>query len=104
MGDFFFQRVKIPYARGSRYLTGQAVPEALVSRKVVYREVCTEGGVSEEMSGGHFEVIDPTVGQTANSDSYRDGTDTSTSSAQAKTGTVYEAYLFGVSKHTIVTP
>ena len=41
------------------------VPEALVSRKVVYREVCTEGGVSEEMSGGHFEVIDPTVGQTA---------------------------------------
>ena len=69
MGDFFFffQRVKIPYARGSRYLTGQAVPEALVSRKVVYREVCTEGGVSEEMSGGHFEVIDPTAGQTANS-------------------------------------
>ena len=67
MGDFFFQRVKIPYARGSRYLTGQAVPEALVSRKVVYREVCTEGGVSEEMSGGHFEVIDPTVGQTAKS-------------------------------------
>ena len=65
MGDFFFQRVKIPYARGSRYLTGQAVPEALVSRKVVYREVCTEGGVSVEMSGGHFEVIDPTVGQTA---------------------------------------
>ena len=43
------------------------VPEALVSRKVVYREVCTEGGVSEEMSGGHFEVIDPTAGQTANS-------------------------------------
>mgnify|MGYP003582403655 CR=1 FL=1 len=41
------------------------VPEALVSRKVVYREVCTEGGVSVEMSGGHFEVIDPTVGQTA---------------------------------------
>ena len=99
MGDFFFQRVKIPYARGSRYLTGQAVPEALVSRKVVYREVCTEGGVSVEMSGGHFEVIDPTVGQTANS-----GTDTSTSSAQAKTGTVYEAYLFGVSNHTLVTP
>ena len=55
------------------------VPEALVSRKVVYREVCTEGGVSVEMSGGHFEVIDPTVGQTANS-----GTDTSTNSAQAK--------------------
>ena len=43
------------------------VPEALVSRKVVYREVCTEGGVSVEMSGGHFEVIDPTVGQTAKS-------------------------------------
>ena len=43
------------------------VPEALVSRKVVYREVCTEGGVSEEMSGGHFEVIDPTVGQTTKS-------------------------------------
>ena len=41
------------------------VPEALVSRKVGYREVCTEGGVSVEMSGGHFEVIDPTVGQTA---------------------------------------
>ena len=75
------------------------VPEALVSRKVVYREVCTEGGVSVEMSGGHFEVIDPTVGQTAKS-----GTDTSTSSAQAKTGTVYEAYLFGVSNHTLVTP
>ena len=58
MGDFFFQRVKIPYA--SRY-----IGKALVSRKVVYREVCTEGGVSVEMSGGHFEVIDPTVGQTA---------------------------------------
>ena len=72
MGDFFFQRVKIPYA--SRY-----IGKALVSRKVVYREVCTEGGVSEEMSGGHFEVIDPTVGQTAKS-----GTDTSTSSAQAE--------------------
>jgi len=42
------------------------VPEALVSRKVVYREVCTEGGVSVEMSGGHLEVIDPTVGQTIN--------------------------------------
>ena len=58
---FFFQRVKIPYARGSRYLTGQAVPEALVSRKVVYREVCTEG-----------------------SETAKSGTDTSTSSAQAK--------------------
>jgi len=43
------------------------VPEALVSRKVVYREVCTEGGVSVEMSGGHLEVIDPTVGQTIKS-------------------------------------
>ena len=67
MGDFFFQRVKIPYARGSRYLTGQAVPEALVSRKLVVGDNSSEGGVSGEMSGGHFEVIDPTVGQTANS-------------------------------------
>ena len=65
MGDFFFQRVKIPYARGSRYLTGQAVPEALVSRKLVVGDDSSEGGVSGEMSGGHFEVIDPTVGQTA---------------------------------------
>ena len=71
-GYIFFQRVQIPYA--SRY-----IGKALVSRKVVYREVCTEGGVSEEMSGGHFEVIDPTVGQTAKS-----GTDTSTSSVQAQ--------------------
>ena len=54
----FFQRVKFFYA--SRY-----VGKALASCKVVYREVCTEGGVSGEMSGGHFEVIDPTVGQTA---------------------------------------
>ena len=53
MSDFFFQRVKIPYARGSRYLTGQAVPEALVSRKVVYREVCTEG--SETAKSGTDE-------------------------------------------------
>ena len=67
--------MKVPYA--SRY-----IGKALVSRKVVYREVCTEGGVSVEMSGGHFEVIDPTVGQTTKS-----GTDTSTSSAQAKTET-----------------
>ena len=52
--------MKVPYA--SRY-----IGKALVSRKVVYREVCTEGGVSVEMSGGHFEVIDPTVGQTAKS-------------------------------------
>ena len=65
MGDFFFQRVKIPYARGSRYLTGQAVPEALVSRKLVVGDNSSEGGVSVEMSGGHFEVIDPTVGQTS---------------------------------------
>ena len=79
MGDFFFQRVKIPYARGSRYLTGQAVPEALVSRKLVVGDDSSEGGVSGEMSGGHFEVIDPTVGQTAKS-----GTDTSTSSVQAQ--------------------
>ena len=72
LGDLIFRRVKVPYA--SRY-----IGKALVSRKVVYREVCTEGGVSEEMSGGHFEVIDPTVGQTAKS-----GTDTSTSSVQAQ--------------------
>ena len=71
--------MKIPYARGSRYLTGQAVPEALVSRKVVVGDDSSEGGVSGEMSGGHFEVIDPTVGQTAKS-----GTDTSTSSVQAQ--------------------
>ena len=91
-GYIFFQRVKVPYA--SRY-----VGKALVSRKLVVGDNSSEGGVSGEMSGGHFEVIDPTVGQTANS-----GTDTSTSSAQAKTGTVYEAYLFGVSNHTLVTP
>ena len=55
------------------------VPEALASRKVVVGDDSTEGGVNEEMSGGHFEVIDPTVGQTAKS-----GTDTSTSSVQAQ--------------------
>ena len=81
MGDFFFQRVKIPYARGSRYLTGQAVPEALASRKLVVGDDSSEG-----------------------SETAKSGTDTSTSSAQAKTGTVYEAYLFGVSNHTLVTP
>jgi hypothetical protein len=32
---------------------------------VVCCEASTEGGVNEEMSGGHLEVIDPTVGQTA---------------------------------------
>ena len=68
--------MKVPYA--SRY-----IGKALVSRKVVYREVFTEGGVSVEMSGGHFEVIDPTVGQTAKS-----GTDTSTSSVQAQDNTI----------------
>ena len=41
------------------------VPEALVSRKLVVGDNSSEGGVSGEMSGGHFEVIDPTVGQTA---------------------------------------
>ena len=41
------------------------VPEALVSRKLVVGDDSSEGGVSGEMSGGHFEVIDPTVGQTA---------------------------------------
>jgi len=40
---------------------------------VVCCEASTEGGVNEEMSGGHLEVIDPTVGQTAKS-----GTDPST--------------------------
>ena len=89
---FFFQRVKIPYA--SRY-----IGKALASRKLVVGDDSSEGGVSGEMSGGHFEVIDPTVGQTAKS-----GTDTSISSPQAKTGKVFEAYLFGVSNHTLVTP
>ena len=73
-GYIFFQRVQIPYA--SRY-----IGKALLSRKLVVGDDSSEGS------------------ETANS-----GTDTSTSSAQAKTGTVYEAYLFGVSKHTIVTP
>jgi len=40
---------------------------------VVIGDDSTEGGVNEEMSTGHLEVIDPTVGQTANS-----GTDPST--------------------------
>ncbi|MHB9054637.1 MAG: hypothetical protein ACYC2P_00590 [Paludibacteraceae bacterium] len=62
------------------------VPEALASCKVICREVCTEGGVSEDMSGGHIEVIDPTVGQTANS-----GTDTSTSLSINQAETAYEA-------------
>ena len=52
--------MKVPYA--SRY-----IGKALVSRKVVVGDNSTEGGVSVEMSGGHFEVIDPTVGQTAKS-------------------------------------
>ena len=61
MGDFFFQRVKIPYARGSRYLTGQAVPEALASRKLVVGDDSSEG-----------------------SETTKSGTDTSTSSVQAQ--------------------
>ena len=58
VGIFFFQRVQIPYA--SRY-----IGKAFVSRKLVVGDDSSEGGVSVEMSGGHFEVIDPTVGQTA---------------------------------------
>ena len=53
MGDFFFQRVKIPYARGSRYLTGQAVPEALASRKLVVGDDSSEG--SETAKSGTDE-------------------------------------------------
>ena len=53
MGDFFFQRVKIPYARGSRYLTGQAVPEALVSRKLGVGDNSSEG--SETAKSGTDE-------------------------------------------------
>ena len=60
-GYIFFQRVKVPYARGSRYLTGQAVSEALASRKLVVGDDSSEG-----------------------SETAKSGTDTSTSSAQAK--------------------
>ena len=52
--------MQIPYA--SRY-----IGKALVSRKLVVGDDSSEGGVSVEMSGGHFEVIDPTVGQTTKS-------------------------------------
>ena len=46
LGDLIFRRVKVPYA--SRY-----IGKALVSRKVVYREVCTEG--SETAKSGTDE-------------------------------------------------
>ena len=49
----FFQRVKIPYARGSRYLTGQAVSEALASRKLVVGDDSSEG--SETAKSGTDE-------------------------------------------------
>ena len=42
----YFQRVKVPYAQGLRL-------EALVSRKLVYREVCSEG--SETTNSGTDE-------------------------------------------------
>ena len=41
-----FQRVKVPYVR-------ESCPEALASRKVVHREVCTEG--SETANPGSNE-------------------------------------------------
>ena len=45
--------MKVPYARGSRYLTGQAVPEALVSRKLVVGDDSSEG--SETAKSGTDE-------------------------------------------------
>ena len=44
-----FQRVKVPYARGS-------CPEALASRKVVYREVCTEGSETAKPGSNEQEL------------------------------------------------
>jgi len=44
-----FQRVKVPYVR-------ESCPEALASRKVVYREVCTEGSETAKPGSNEQEL------------------------------------------------
>ena len=64
-GWFFFQRVKIPYARGRARSISKS-----------------QGGLPRGM---HWRKRDCKI-------------------RYWRTGTVYEAYLFGVSNHTLVTP